>query len=326
MAAYASRATEILAVSKSPRERWIAGLMLLGEAMRNNGDPEQSAQMQARGQALLAQALKDGQDDATLLFWALLDPPVPDRNDDVAVADARLAMLLRLQQLEPDNAVVWLGTLPPRDRAGSIPIASEMLAKAAAAARFDTHFSSSMRMLLSALSHVPLPKDWPDTSGLPAWKGVQAADLQVILAVGIASSMAMPYLVASQWWCGGNSGEHPWLDDCRKLADTMVRSEDSIVPRSLGLAMQVQLHGTEGAVAIRATEQRRELAWLVENGLQRVGPGQPVTFAQWRKAWANPKATEISVARELIKLQGFPTKPPQDFVPEWDRKGAESQQ
>lgn len=317
---YAARAAELLATSKSPRERWIAGLMLLGEAMRTSDSAERSMELQTRGQKLLEQALKDGKDDATLLFWAILDPPLADRSNDAAMAQARSDMAIRLQQLEPDNAVVWLGTLPPRDAAGAIPIAIEMLAKAAAAKRFDTHFASSMRMLLGAFARVPLPEDWPDTSALPGWEGVERADLQVIMAVGISSTLAMPYLVSSQWWCGGNSSEQPWLDDCRKLADLMVQHSDSIVPRSLGLAIQAQLHAADSDQLERATAQRRELAWLVENGLQHVGPGQPLSFGQWRKAWSRPKATEISVARELVKLQRLPVNPPDDFVPAWDRE------
>ncbi|MGE4069792.1 MAG: hypothetical protein AB7E72_01290 [Lysobacterales bacterium] len=321
MSGYAESAIELLAASKSPRERWIAGLMLVGSAMNNGQDADQSEAMLARGQALLTQALADGKDDATLVFWAILDPPTVDRSNADAVARERIAMTAHLQQLEPDNAVVWLGALPPRGEPGAIPVAAELLAKAAAAKRFDTHFASSMQMLLKAFGRVPLPKDWPDTSSLPAYDGVSREDLPVIMAVGIASAMAMPYLVATQWWCGGNADEHPWLDDCRKLATTMVEHSDSIVPRSLGLALQEQLHrpGTESAERTRT--QRRELAWLVERGLQRVGPGQPVSFAQWRQFWTRPGANEISVARALVKAQNLPATPPDDFVPAWDREG-----
>ena len=324
MAGYADSAIELLAASKAPRERWIAGLMLVGSAMNNSQDAARSEAMLARGQALLNQALADGKDDATLVFWAILDPPTVDRSNAEAVARERMAMTAHLQQLEPDNAVVWLGALPPRGEPGAIPVATEMLAKAAAAKRFDTHFASSMQMLLKAFGRVPLPEDWPDTSSLPAYDGVSRKDLPVIMAVGIASAMAMPYLVAAQWWCGGNADEHPWLDDCRKLSRTMVEHSDSIVPRSLGLALQEQLYkpGTEGAGRTQA--QRRELAWLVERGLQRVGPGQPISFAQWRQFWSQPGANEISVARALVKAQKLPATPPDDFVPAWDRESSES--
>jgi hypothetical protein len=325
MASYAESAIELLAASKAPRERWIAGLMLVGSAMNNGQNAEQSEIMLARGQALLKQALVDGKDDATLIFWAILDPPTVDRRNADAVMRERIAMTARLQQLEPDNAVVWLGALPPRSEAGAIPIAAEFLAKAGAAKHFDTHFASSMQMLLKAFGRVPLPKDWPDTSSLPAYDGVSRSDLPVIMAVGIASGIAMPYLVAAQWWCGGNADEHPWLDDCRKLANTMVEHSDSIVPRSLGLALQEQLYKPGTAGAGRAQAQRRELAWLVERGLQRVGPGQPVSFAQWRQFWSQPGANEISVARALVKAQKLPASPPDDFIPAWDRSGDDSQ-
>lgn len=319
MADYTGRAIERLAASTAPRERWIAGLLLLDESMRAG---ERSEELRKRAQGLLDGALAAGADDATLLFWALLDPPMRQAEDAAATAQSRLRMLARLQQLEPDNAVVWIGALPARDAAGAIPLAIDALRRAAAAKRFDTHFSTSMRMLVGAFEKVPLPKDWPDTSELPGWEGVGRDDLPVMLAVGVGNALAMPYLVTLQWWCGGNSSEHPWLSDCRTLARRMVEQSDSIVTYSLGLALELQLYPADSEAGQRAQTQRRELAWLVESGLQQVGPGKPVSFGVWRRAWAAAGATEISVARALVKAQGLPSSPPADFAPAWDRPAA----
>ena len=316
MADFTQRAIERLAVSPSPRERWIAGLLLLDESMRAG---DRSDALRERAQGLLDGALAAGQDDATLLFWALLDPPMRQTADAAATAQARLAMLARLQKLEPDNAVVWIGTLPARDAAGAIPLAIEALRRAAGAKRFDTHFSTSMRMQVQAFDQVPLPEDWPDTQGLAGWEGVRKEDLPVLLAVGVGNALAMPYLVTLQWWCGGNSSEHPWLPDCRTLARRMVERSDSIVTLSLGLALELQLYPADSEAGQRAQTQRRELAWLVESGLQQVGPGKPVSFAIWRRAWMAAGATELSVARALLKAQKLPASPPADFVPAWDR-------
>lgn len=321
MEEYTGRAVERLAASPSPRERWIAGLLLLDQSMRAG---DRSDALRERAQGLLDAALKAGQDDATLLFWALLDPPVRKTAGAAATAQARLAMLARLQQLEPDNAVVWIGTLPARDAAGAIPLAIEALRRAAGAKRFDTHFSTSMRMLVNSLQKVPLPDEWPETDELPGWEGVRREDLPVILAVGVGNALAMPYLVTLQWWCGGNSSEHPWLADCRTLARRMVEHSDSIVTHSLGLALELQLYPADSEALRRAQQQRRDLAWLVESGMQRVGPGKPVSFGEWRRAWSAPGATELSVARALVKAQGLPASPPADFVPAWDRPEANS--
>lgn len=322
MADFAARSVEILAASKSPRERWIAGLMLLGDAMRNSGEAEKSEALRERGQQLLDDALKAGEDDPTLLFWALLDPPVRDSQDTQAMAAVRTRLANRLQQLEPENAVVWLGTMPPRDAPGAIPIAIDLLHKAAAAKRFDTHFAASMRMLIKAFARVPLPEHWPDTKGLAGWDGMQPEDVQVIMAVGVASKLSMPYLIATQWWCGGNSMEHPWMDDCRILARTMIDHSDSIVPYSMGLALVAQLYDADSSQTRQAVAQRRELAWLIENGLQRVGPGQPIPYSRWRRAWLERDATELLVARAMVKAQDLPLSPPDDFVPAWDREEA----
>lgn len=321
MADYAARASEMLAASESPRERWFAGLMLAGEAMR--GDPAQSEARSERARALMEAALADGEDDPTLLFWAILDPPLRETGDGDALAQARLRLAARLQELEPGNAVVWLGTLPPRDTPGAIPAAIESLRKAAAAERFDTHFAGSMRELLAAYARVPPPENWPDTSDLSGWQGVEREDVGVIMAVGVAAAMAMPYLMAIKQWCDAGDGEQPWLDDCRTLAQHMVEDSDSIVPHSLGLALIARLYPQDSAQARAAQVRRRELAWLVERGLQRVGPGQPVPFRVWREAWQAADASELTVARALLAHQGLPAQPPPDFVPGWDRENAQ---
>ncbi len=319
MRAYADTAIETFAESGSARERWIAGLLLVDKAQRLGGTNDAAAALNARAQKLFDSARADAEKDPTLLFWVMFDPPLQGQQDNEAWAQARLRTIARLQKLEPDNAVVWLAKLPARDVAGTIPIAMEMLAQAAAAKHFDTHFAASMRALLSAFARVPLPRGWPETRELEGWNKVTAADVQVIMAVGLSSAMTMPYLVGLQWWCDGNSAEHPWLPDCRKLVRTMAEKSDAIVPHSMALALVGKLHGSDSAEAARAAEQRRELAWIVENGMQRVGPGQPVAFSTWRTAWMKPGATELSVARAMVAAQGLPALPPDDFIPAWDR-------
>ena len=320
MKAYADAAIETFAKSTSARERWIAGLMLADKAMRGGALPEATEAMNARAQALFEGVIADAAKDSTLLFWVLFDPPVRGQQEGAVWAEARLKVLTELQRLEPDNAVVWLANLPRRDDPGAIPIAIDMLAQAAAAKRFDTHFASSMRALLSAFERVPLPKDWPDTRQLAGWEKVRPEDVRIIMAVGVGSALAMPYLVGVQWWCDGNSAEHPWLPDCRKLTQTMIERSDAIVPYSLALALSGKLHAPDSDQARRAVVLRRRLAWVVERGMQQVGPGQPVAFSVWRKAWQKPQATELSVARDLVAAQGLPPEPPDDFVPAWDKE------
>ena len=317
--AYADSAIETFAASSSARERWIAGLMLADKAMRSGASDETAAALNTRAQSLFDSALEDAAKDTTLLFWVLFDPPVRGQQDGAVWAQARLQVLTQLQKLEPDNAVVWLANLPPRDDPGAIPIAADMLARAAAGKRFDTHFVSSMGALLNAFEHVPVPKDWPDTRQLPGWEKVGPEDVRVIMAVGVGSALAMPYLVGVQSWCDGNSAGQPWLADCRKLAQTMIERSDSIVPYSLALALIGKLHAADSAHAQRAVVLRRELAWVVELGMQQVGPGKPVAFSVWRELWQEPQATELTVARGLVAAQGLPADPPADFVPAWDK-------
>ena len=94
---------------------------------------------------------------------------------------------------------------------------------------------------------------------------------------------------------------------------------DSMVARSLGVSLQTRLAAADSPAHSEALALRRQLAWEVEMGLQHVGPGQPVSFAQWRQAWDMPAANELTVARALLKLQQLPPEPPADYAPAWDR-------
>ncbi|HWS28187.1 MAG TPA: hypothetical protein VN259_16625 [Xanthomonadales bacterium] len=320
MIAFADAAIETLAASSSARERWIAGLMLADMAVRSGAADDAVNALNTRAQSLFDSTLEDAAKDPTLLFWVLFDPPVRGQQDAEVWAQARLKVLTQLQKLEPDNAVVWLANLPAREDPGAIPDAVDMLARAAASQGFDTHFASSMRALLSAFERVPLPPDWPDTRELAGWEKVRPEDVRVIMAVGVGSALAMPYLAGVQSWCDGSSAGQPWLPDCRTLMRTMIERSDAIVPYSLALALSSKLHPVDSDEARHAVMLRRQLAWVVEQGMQQVGPGQPVSFGVWRKAWQKPGATELSVARELVAAQNLSPEPPADFVPAWDKE------
>lgn len=316
---YARRAIALLSVSDSPRERWVAGLMLLGDAARASASMEESLALRNRAHDLFNAALRDGADDPVLLIWAALDPPSREEIDNDELAAARLQLVRQLQVLEPDNAVAWVAMLPAREAPGGIPVAIELLHKAADAKRFDTHFSASMQMLIAAYSRVPAPDPWPDTTGAPAWANTGPQDLPVIMAVGVASALAMPYLAELGNWCG-DAQQQPWLEDCQRLAVLMVDGSEAIEARSLGVSLMTRTAAADSAPAQRADSLRRQMAWEVEMGLQRVGPGQPISFVQWRQAWDAPGANELTVATALLKVQDLPAQAPADYVPAWERQ------
>lgn len=318
VAAHALRVAETLAASEMPRERWIGGLLLASEAMGGD-DPAQASAREARAYQLLESSLIEGGDDATLLFWAVLDPPLRDRSNGDAMARERMRLIERLQALEPDNAVVWLATMPPPEAPNALPEALAALRKAASAPRFDTHFAASMQMLLAAIEKVPPPDNWPDTRGIPGWDGIAGEDLATIMAVGIAAGLSMPYLLQVSRWCRVDAHDTLWRDDCRKLGKHMAEDSDSIVPVSLGLALLGRLYAESGPEGRLVRERRRQLAWWMEQGLQQVGPGRAVSYRAWRKAWAAEGADELSVARALLAEQGLPPDPPAGFVPGWER-------
>ena len=319
---YTARAIETLASSDSPRDRWTAAWMLLGEVARASADAPRAAVLRKRADGLFASALKDGSADPLVLSWALLDPPVDAGADARNTATARLVILDRMRKIEPENAMVWVAAMPGFGQPGTVPEGMRLLAKAAAAKRFDTHFGDSLRELIGAFDRVPPPKVWPETKGLKGWDGLRAEDVPAVMAVGIANAVAMPYLAEVNTWCQ-DARVHPWLEDCRKLAKLMTQHSDTLVVKSLGINLLSKLADPGEAEAKRLAKLRRNLAWVAEMGMQQVGPGQPISYHDWHKAWSAKGATEESVGRALLKLQKLPVTPPASYVPAWDRNAPE---
>ena len=327
---FSARSIEMLSQSKSPRDRWTAAWMLLGDATRATAEAARAAALRARADLLFAQALKDGIDDPVLLSWALLDPPVAPGADAKTLATARLVILERMRKLEPDNAMVWVAALPEFGKPGTVPEGMRLLAKAAGSKRFDTHFGDSLRTLIHAYDRVPPPTDWPETKGLEGWDGMQAQDLAAVMAVGVANAVSMPYLSEVNTWCQDGKA-HPWLEECQKLAKLMTENSDALVVKSLGINLLGKLTEPTAVESKRIQSMRRDLAYVAEMGMQKVGPGQPISYRAWHDAWSVKSATEISVGRALLKLQGLPENAPASYVPAWDRappqaQGTENQQ
>lgn len=316
---FTQRAIEVLAVSKSSRERWTAAWMLLGEATRASGDESLAASLRSQADALFEKALADAKDDPLVLSWALLDPPVAAGANALDVATARLGILERLRKLEPDNAMVWVASMPEFGNPDAHPEGQALLKKAAGATRFDAHFGDSLRTLVRAYRRIPPPQNWPETYGLAGWEGMRADDLPAVMAVGVAKAVTMPYLADVNAWCI-EARAHPWLAECRSLATLMAARGDALVVKSLGISLLAKLSDPGDAEAERIATLRRNLAWLAEMGMQKVGPGQPLSFRDWQQAWTADGATEESVGRALLELQGLPKTAPADYVAPWDRK------
>ncbi len=319
---FSARAIEMLAVSESPRERWTAAWMLLGEAARASADEARAAALRSRADALFGAALADGQDDPLVLSWALLDPPVEAGADAREVATARLVILERMRKLEPDNAMVWVAAMPEFGEPGVHREGLSLLKKAAAGKRFDTHFGDSLRELIRVYDRVPLPPDWPETHGLKGWDGMRAEDVPAVMAVGVASAVSMPYLAEVGSWCA-EARVHPWFEACRALAALMSDRGDALMVKSLGISLLAKLADPGDAESARIETLRRNLAWVAEMGMQKVGPGKPVGFRDWHAAWSAKGATEESVGRALLKLQKLPETAPASYVPARDRQPAE---
>ena len=319
---FSTRAVETLSASNSPRDRWTAAWMLLGEATRASSDAAQAKALRARAKTLFEAALNDGIEDPVVLSWALLDPPVPEGASAQSIATARLIILEKMRQIEPDNGMVWIAALPGYGEPGGVSEGIRLLGKAAKAERFDSHFSESLRELVLAYSRIPPPAQWPDTTGVPGWEGMQAQDVAAVMAVGVANAVSMPYLAEVHAWCK-DSEPQPWFDDCVKLARLMGEKGDALVVRSLGIGMLTQLSASSAKETARISTLRRNLGWIAERGMQKVGPGSAISYSQWLKAWSAPQADEFSVGKALLRLQKLPETAPKSYLPAWERNAVE---
>ena len=217
----------------------------------------------------------------------------------------------RLVQLDPGNAYAWLmlaSRTPDPQRA------HEALHEAAQRTRFDDYLAATFTAYRDAV----------DAAGLPA-PPLIARPLQVIAPsdrpeVGLASALARdaPQL---PWWtlmklCGARPlmpvTDAQVLADCHVIGGRMMRSNASLIPRMIGVAL-FSAHASDSAELEDARQYRRLYTYLTEvNG--HFAPNKHALYTQ--TMWWHDITTggEMAALQHQAQALGFPDRPPSNWT------------
>lgn len=224
-----------------------------------------------------------------------------------ATADAcpNADALGKLLALAPDNAAVWLLKLGQDSRDLHADAARADLAKAATAKLYDDYTGASLSALAAVADTLPPP---PATQGAAGASGVQA-----LLVLGNARLQPRPALPMVASLCEHAGNDVAIKADCLRLGK-LLSWGSSPLARSLGLHL-LQTLGDDAQQAA-AREQRRDLAWQVQNYAQlTLRAQQDAALSQQLLGIARQGGNEMSQLTAALRASGIATSAPGSWQP-----------
>lgn len=176
-------------------------------------------------------------------------------------ASANAQALVRLQQLDADNAFVWLASLEDEADAGQI------LHRAATASRYDDYSLVSFGLLHAAFARQPVPESYREMFAREGISG-DAAEVDKVAAVSGALMLEMgsPAFGSVDGFaraCGigkaanANANAAAMRDDCIAIARLMLHTGKSRLVTMVGTRILLNLDALEGEDRVLA----RRIAW-----------------------------------------------------------------
>lgn len=229
------------------------------------------------------------------------------------------AALARLQEVEPDNAAVWLLALEQEATAQSPARNGEpqlaLLSRAAQASRYDDHLADASRETLRALQAMRWPPLDRDSEAavrdmLHLSDSVPASALGPALMATYATAMEIPSYSATVGACEPDTVLLPgsdWLAPCRTVMSLMADG-DSLIAQALGTTRMVRL-SPDGPEATHWRERLRQSHWL---RAQWSGIGSPALIHAIREHG------EVPALRVELERRGLGMPPP-GWLPEQPR-------
>lgn len=297
--AYNSRIASALAASGAARELAFAATLQRvagwsAHAMAGAGDERRIAPSDPRVDAWWRDAAALAGDD--VLAWTLLV------QDD---ARMREQAATRWQTLEPDNLAAWL--------AGN-PIAEALLAAAARATYYDSHFYPRVRWRVSALRAYP-PSASEAQALLATRDSASAAfDPEEFAAIAAFASdmvVAMPVLQPLMHGCRGEAlaATPTRRAECRHAADIMANRSDSMLAESVGIALLKETAESDGERA-QAAQRRRRFDWQMYQRMDLDVDSQRGT-GRFLRLFRDPSLrNERDLTERMLREAGVPLDPP----------------
>jgi len=262
-------------------------------------DFKQDLSGELRRAKLLERARAAGPDDPLVLWVATVQPC--DKSADECASDLR-----RLEQIDADNAAVWMLASDRAKRSGDAESARVAIARAAQSHRFDDYlWSYNLTFLQVLLAAPPVPSQGSGKS--------EQAYAKVAMSLGLPGSQASPPFETFAQACmpkGAATTDPSLRADCLAVAKILATGNGSRLSWWLGLSLCEKLDSD----ADRATRCRRDLRtseWLVSkrmpalNALAQTSAGGEQLVHLMTQA-----KNEVGFDRSLLAQAGIPAEPP----------------
>lgn len=316
LAAIRRQVSELM-VSPNPRDQLAAAMIAPGIE-----PPFPSAALEwttEEATTAFATARRLGPNDRLVAWLEAVDCPRARGNSG---CDPQAA-LARLQQLEPDNAAVWISALDQAVAQDDGAAIDRFLARAAAASRYEIPFGEIALLLFQTLRNVDSPTMPPRVAkalGLDFGLGraTNADDHAGIQAMAIASAVAVPAHQPLQKLCVGLDGKPALaarLSTCIDIYAHMAQ-DPLLISQSIALTSLARLTA-DSAAGAQWRERLRQMHWVRTQGAELMTAGVPEGYllSVWREG-------EMTAIEGVLRAAGVATTPPPGWLPDDERARA----
>lgn len=280
--------------------------LLVAATLLADADADDKSRPTALKSPALLKRAQDAGATAPLVWWVS------------AAADCHVApkscpsadVLQKLENLDAENAAVWLLSLWRAQQANDAPAARAALVSAAQAKRYNDYFGALVNAIYHAQEILPMSNDLLNATGTDAsvdgYRLLTAATLAV-------SKVTLPAAAALAEACKpAEPADAALVADCIAVAEKM-ESSGSLFARSAGLALHERL--LEPGAALDAVKARkRTQAWLMQSMgalAARLASEGGVTRTYVRAL--GESGDEFAAVSAVLRSEGVSREPPPDW-------------
>lgn len=288
-----------LSASSDPRDWAVADLL---ESASRVGSHAQEGQ----DGTLLQRAAAAAPDDTLVLWTAMLQ-----RRAAGAKADD---ILTRLENLEPDNAAVWIEALTRAWQRNDRDASDAALARMATSTRDDDHFSDLIKAQLDAYRRYPLPDEFVRLSARKYPQSSVTA-IPFVYTMATTAAFALPAYQSLTRACTideSNEENASRAGACAAIGRLLATQGTTLIANRIGASV-LRLSRTFNDDDV---ERSRQQDWLMKQrsdllSVERADENVEASLRDWVDT-----RSEIESYRRAVARAGKPLIPPMDWVDE----------
>jgi hypothetical protein len=304
--AYRIEVVKALSASAAPRDRALAAVI---DSIHITGASGSADKIDDA--ALIEQAAAAAPNDVLVQWIAMMqsERTTPPRE----LAEQALG---RLQNLEPDNASVWMHALIRASHQHDTAAADAAVRRMAASTHVDDHFVDFKKALIEANRRYPLPDEYFRlASANPSMSLMTPQSAPYFLAAAFAAATMLPGYQPLIAACKPTADFQPAaarIDDCARIGRLMATKSDTLIANVIGFAvLRVSRSYTADDVKLARAQD-----WMMEK-YRSIADGTYVTpAAKLVEEMDDVTATgsELEGMRRTVARENLPTEPPADWI------------